>query len=175
MDNCHFVNVCRCEQVDCFVIPEYSGDEFICEFKFIEEAMKEAKHGEIMGGIPIGSVLVSSDWKVIGRGYNKKGQNPTMHGAIGCIHNAIKRLKRLGDVNYMNFKGSILYSTHMPCDTCAHYVIQFGISEVVAGESETFDHTKEKEVIEKAGIKVVDLDMEVCKQIHRDFVYRNCL
>lgn len=140
----------------------------------MREAIKEAKRGEKQGGIPIGCVLVSRDWKVIGRGHNRRIQkkDPTMHGEIDCIQNAIKRLKISGDINYMNFiKGSILYTTHMPCYMCAGYAIKFGVSKVVAGESSTFPHAKEH--LEKKGIKVVDLDMEDVKRLLREFIRKN--
>lgn len=167
------VDVCRFVRLDCIEdVPEYLGD-FICEYKFIEEAIKEAKQGEQEKGIPIGCVLVK-DWKIIGWGHNRRVQKnkSAMHGEIDCIQNAIKRLKRLGDINYMNrIKGSILYTTHMPCYMCAGYAIKLGVSKVVAGESSTFPHAKE--YLEKNGIEVVDLNMAYLKRLLREFIRRN--
>src|SRR3990172_8362678 len=97
---------------------------------FMLAAIEEAKQGKREGGIPIGSVLVR-DGKIIGRGHNKRVQDgdPVTHAEIDCLRNA----GRLG-----SFRGTVLYSTLMPCYLCAGAVVQFGIGKVVVGESETF-------------------------------------
>lgn len=131
--------------------------------KFMQAAIEEAKQGIKENGIPIGSVLVRNG-KVIGGGHNKRVQNddPIMHAEIDCLRNA----GRIG-----NYSGTILYSTLMPCYLCAGAIVQFGINKVVVGESETFSGAKE--FMKSHGIEVIDLGLEECKQIMRDFIAKN--
>lgn len=127
------------------------------------EAIKEAKIGLSQGGIPIGSVLVKNG-KVIGRGHNKRVQekDQILHAEIDCLRNA----GRVG-----NYKEVVLYSTLMPCYLCAGAVVQFGIKEVIVGESETFPGARE--FMESKGVEVIDLNIEECKQLMRDFIKDN--
>ncbi len=131
--------------------------------KFIEAAIQEAKIGLSENGIPIGSVLVK-DGVIIARGHNRRVQknNPIMHAEIDCLENG----GRVG-----SYKGTILYSTLMPCFLCAGAVVQFGIKKVVAGESETFAGAKEFMI--SRGVEVIDLDLEECKTMMRDFILKN--
>jgi len=130
---------------------------------FMQTAIDEARQGKHENGIPIGSVLVK-DEKIIGRGHNKRVQDgdPVTHAEIDCLRNA----GRVG-----NYRGTILYSTLMPCYLCAGAVVQFGIKKVIAGESETFPGAKE--FMEAHGVEVVDLDLEECKQLMREFIANN--
>lgn len=129
----------------------------------MKTAIDEAKSGLREGGIPIGSVLVK-DGKIIGRGHNKRVQenNPIMHAEINCLHNA----GRIG-----RYCETILYSTLMPCYLCAGAVVQFGIRKVIVGESETFAGAKE--FMESHGVKIIDLNLDECKQLMKDFIRKN--
>ena len=129
---------------------------------FMQQAIEEARRGLREGGIPIGSVLVK-DGKVVGRGHNRRVQenDPVLHAEIDCLRNA----GRLG-----RYAGTILYSTLMPCYLCAGAVIQFGIQKVVAGESVTFAGARQ--LMESHGVEVVDLQLEECQQMMRDFIRR---
>lgn len=130
---------------------------------FMKAAIDEAKSGLREGGIPIGSVLVK-DGKVIGRGHNKRVQdnNPIMHAEINCLHNA----GRIG-----RYRETTLYSTLMPCYLCAGAVVQFGIQKVIVGESETFSGAKD--FMESHGVKIVDLNLDECKQLMKNFILQN--
>lgn len=130
---------------------------------FMEMAIAEARQGLAEGGIPIGSVLVRGD-RVLGRGHNKRVQDgdPVTHAEIDCLRNA----GRVG-----NYRGTVLYSTLMPCYLCAGAVVQFGIQTVVAGESATFPGARE--FMESHGVTVRDLDLRECKQLMREFIERN--
>ena len=64
-----------------------------------------------------------------------------------------------------------IYSTLMPCHMCAGAIVQFGISRVYAGESETFDEGRE--LMQRHGIEVIDLDLEEAKGLMRDFITAN--
>lgn len=131
--------------------------------EFMKAAIAEAVAGKNEKGIPIGSVLVK-DGKILGRGHNKRVQDsdPVTHAEIDCLRNA----GRIG-----NYRGSVLYSTLMPCYLCAGAVVQFGIKKVYAGESETFSGAKE--FMESHGVEVIDLNLEECKKLMRDFIDEN--
>jgi len=130
---------------------------------FMQQAIEEAQQGLRDGGIPIGSVLVK-DGKVIGRGHNRRVQenDPIVHAEIDCLRHA----GRVG-----RYTGTTLYSTLMPCYLCAGAVVQFGIKKVVAGESVTFAGARE--FMESHGVEVVDLNLEECQQMMRDFIRHN--
>lgn len=131
--------------------------------QFMKTAIDEAKKGMDEGGIPIGSVLVKND-KIIGRGHNKRVQDddPIIHAEIDCLRNA----GRVG-----SYKGTVLYSTLMPCYLCAGAVVQFGIKKVFAGESKTFDGAKD--FMESHGVEVIDLDIDECKELMNKFIKLN--
>jgi len=130
---------------------------------FMRAAVREAERGLKEGGIPIGSVLVKSG-KIIGSGHNKRVQekNPMIHAEIDCLMNA----GRIG-----TYKGTVLYSTLMPCYLCAGAVVQFGIKKVIVGESKTFSGAKS--FMEEHGVEVVDLDLDECKNMMKDFIKKN--
>jgi cytosine deaminase len=131
--------------------------------EFMAAAIAQAKQGYQEGGIPIGSVLVK-DGNILGRGHNKRVQDgdPVTHAEIDCLRNA----GRIG-----TYKDTTLYSTLMPCYLCAGAVVQFGIKKVIAGESQTFPGAKE--FMESHGVKVVDLNLDECKQLMSDFIQKN--
>ncbi len=131
--------------------------------KYIHAAIEEAQKGKDEGGIPIGSVLVKDD-KIIGRGHNRRLQDgdPVTHAEIDCLRNA----GRVG-----SYAGTTLYSTLMPCYLCAGAVVQFNIKKVVAGEAETFPGAID--FMLQHGVNVVNLDMEECKQMMKNFVTQN--
>ncbi len=130
---------------------------------FMQDAIEEVRKGLQEGGIPIGSVLVK-EGSIIGRGHNKRMQenDPILHAEIDCLRNA----GRVGRYQEMT-----LYSTLMPCFLCAGAVVQFGIKKVLAGESQTFPGAKA--FMEEHGVEVVDLDLEACKQLMREFIVNN--
>ncbi|MES2593221.1 MAG: nucleoside deaminase [Bacteroidota bacterium] len=131
--------------------------------EFMKAAVDEAKLGQSQKGIPIGSVLVK-DGKIVGRGHNKRVQDgdPITHAEIDCLRNA----GRIG-----NYKGTVLYSTLMPCYLCAGAVVQFGIKKVYAGESQTFPGAKE--FMQSHGVEVIDLNLDECKQMMENFIANN--
>ena len=131
--------------------------------EFMKAAIDEAKTGLSEKGIPIGSVLVK-DGKIVGRGHNKRVQDndPMTHAEIDCLRNA----GRVG-----NYKGTVLYSTLMPCYLCAGAVVQFGIKKVYAGESKTFNGAKE--FMQSHGVEVIDLNSQECIDMMNDFIAKN--
>ena len=131
--------------------------------KFVKAAIAEAKKGLHEGGIPIGSVLVRNGG-IIGRGHNKRVQanDPILHAEIDCLRNA----GRVG-----TYRDTVLYSTLMPCYLCAGAIVQFGIRKVVAAESATFAGARE--FMESHGVEVIDLNLDECKRLMRQFIENN--
>ena len=131
--------------------------------EFMTDAIAQAKQGLLEGGIPIGSVLVKNG-EILGQGHNKRVQDgdPVTHAEIDCLRNA----GRIG-----NYKDTTLYSTLMPCYLCAGAVVQFGIKKVIVGESQTFAGAKE--FMESHEVEVIDLDLDECKQLMSDFIYKH--
>ncbi len=131
--------------------------------KFMKAAIEEAIKGLDSGGIPIGSVLVKED-EIIGRGHNQRVQkkDPVLHAEIDCLRNA----GRIG-----TYRGTTLYSTLCPCYLCAGAVVQFGIKKVMVGESETFPGATE--FMESHGVEVINLDLDECKNLMREFIQKN--
>jgi len=128
--------------------------------RFMAEAIEEAKLGLREGGIPIGSVLVKEE-RIIGRGHNMQAQknDPLAHAEIECLRNA----GRVG-----SYKGTTVFSTLMPCYLCGGAVVQFGIKRVVAGESENLSGSRK--FLEANGVEVIDLNIEECKKIMKEFI-----
>lgn len=126
---------------------------------FMQAAIEEARKGMDSGGIPIGSVLVRGN-EILGRGHNQRVQldNPILHAEIDCLQNA----GRVG-----RYQDTVLYSTLMPCYLCAGAVVQFEIPKVIVGESVTFDGAPE--LMRSHGVEVVDLDLDECKNLMRQF------
>lgn len=131
--------------------------------EFMQAAIDEARKGLAEGGIPIGSVLVR-DGRIVGRGHNKRVQqdNPVFHAEIDCLHDA----GRVG-----SYRGTVLYSTLMPCHLCAGAAVQFKIPRVVVGESRTFPGARAH--MEAHGIEVVDLDLPECVEMMERFIAEN--
>ena len=130
---------------------------------FMEAAIEEARRGLQEGGIPIGSVLVR-DGKIIGRGHNQRVQqaDPILHAEIDCLRNA----GRIG-----TYRDTTLYSTLMPCYLCAGAVVQFGIRQVVVGESESLEGAAE--LMRAHGVQLLNLDLDECKELMRQFTRQN--
>ena len=127
--------------------------------EFMQAAIDEARKGRSEGGIPIGSVLVR-DGRLIARGHNKRVQeNPILHGEMDCLNNA----GRIG-----SYKGTVIYSTLMPCYMCAGTIVQFKIKKVIVGESRTFPGARE--FMQSHGVEVIDLDLPECVQMMEEFI-----
>ena len=128
--------------------------------EFMQATIDEARKGLEEGGIPIGSALVK-DGKLVASGRNKRVQekNPILHGEMDCLNNA----GRIG-----SYKGTVIYSTLMPCYMCAGTIVQFKIPKVIVGESRTFPGARK--FMEEHGVEVVDLDLPECVKMMEDFI-----
>jgi cytosine/creatinine deaminase len=127
-------------------------------------AISSARQSLEEGGIPIGAALLDSEGRVLGVGHNRRLQkgSPILHAEMDCLANASRR---------HDYSGTTLYSTLMPCYMCAGAIIQFGIPHVVAGESKNFSGARD--LLEKHGVEVDDMDDSTCKNLLGDFIGRN--
>jgi cytosine deaminase len=128
--------------------------------EFMQMAIDQARKSKNEGGIPIGSVLIKSG-QLVAKGHNKRVQenNPILHGEMDCVNNA----RRIG-----SFKDTVIYSTLMPCYMCAGMIVQFKIPKVIVGESETFSGARE--FMEQHGVEVIDLNLQECKDMMKEFI-----
>jgi cytosine deaminase len=126
----------------------------------MQEAIAEARQGLTEGGIPIGSVLVR-DGIILARGHNRRVQelNPMKHAEIDCLINA----GRVG-----NYRGTVLYSTLMPCYLCAGAVVQFNIPKVIVGEAQTFPGAEK--FMRDHSVEVINLNLDECVQMMKKFI-----
>ncbi len=128
--------------------------------EFMQAAIDEARKGLAEGGIPIGSVLVK-DGKIVGRGHNQRVQknDPMTHAETDCLRNA----GRIG-----SYKGTVLYSTLMPCYMCAGTVVQFSIKKVIVGENKTFSGAED--FMKQHGVEVINLGNKECIEMMEKFI-----
>jgi len=128
--------------------------------EFMKAAIEEARKGLAEGGIPIGSVLVK-DGKIVGRGHNQRVQknDPMTHAETDCLSNA----GRIG-----SYKGTVLYSTLMPCYMCAGTVVQFNIKKIVVGENKTFPGAED--FMKQHGVEIINLQNDECMEMMEKFI-----
>ncbi len=134
-------------------------------YKFIKEAILEAKKGLDEGGIPIGAVLVR-DGEIIGRGHNRLLQKDSsiLHGETDCIENA-------GKLKGKDYKQCTLYTTLSPCEMCSGVILLYKIPKVVIGENKTLKGPED--YLKENGVELINLDLKECKDIMNDFIKRN--
>ena len=133
---------------------------------YMEAAFDEARKGVGEGGIPIGAALVDREGRLVATGRNRRIQDQAcvMHAEINCLYNAGKSLE--------DFRGMTMYSTLMPCNMCAGAIVQFGITKVVAGESENFRENG-LDLMIRHGVEVIDLNLEKPKDLLREFITKH--
>lgn len=131
--------------------------------RFMLAAIAAARKSRDEGGIPIGSALARNG-ELVAVGHNKRVQedDPVTHAEIDCLRNA----GRIG-----TFHNTVLYSTLMPCYLCAGAVVQFGIKNVIVGESRTFPGASE--FMRSHGVEVTDLDLPECVQMMEEFIAKH--
>ncbi len=119
----------------------------------LDVAIAEAEAGWSQGGIPIGSVLLDYQARVVARGHNMRVQSgdPTAHAEVSCIRNAGRR---------RDWRKLTLVSTLSPCPMCSGTTILFKIPRVVIGENRTFMGAEDW--MSKQGIELQVVDDARC-------------
>ncbi|KAK6526426.1 cytosine deaminase [Orbilia ellipsospora] len=139
------------------------ADQLETDKKFMKIALEEAQMGYDEGGIPIGSVLVSSDGTILGRGHNMRIQksSPTLHAEMSALESA----SRLPAKTYST---ATIYTTLSPCDMCTGAILLYKIPRVVMGENKTF--VGGEELLRSRGVEVVNLDDDGCFGLLQRFI-----
>ncbi|KAJ7150474.1 cytidine deaminase-like protein [Mycena crocata] len=129
----------------------------------IQTAFEEASEGYREGGIPIGSVLVDKDGKILGRGHNLRIQNssPTLHAEIAALENAGRQK---ADV----YRNATLYTTLSPCSMCTGAILLYKIPRVVVGENVNFKG--DEDLLRERGVEITVMDNQECKDLMRRFI-----
>lgn len=98
------------------------------DYRFMEEAIKEAKKAALKKEVPVGAVIVK-EGKIIARGHNQREStnDATSHAEIIAIRKASKKIKN------WRLSGCTLYVTVEPCPMCAGAIVQARIDRVVYG------------------------------------------
>ena len=134
-------------------------------YKFMKEAIKEAKKSSMDSGIPIGAVLVKNG-KIVSRGHNKLLQcnSVILHGEMDCVENA-------GRLNGKEYQNITLYTTLSPCEMCSGMILLYKISKVVIGENKTLKGPEDYLI--KNGVELINLDLKECKNMMEEYIKEN--
>ncbi len=116
---------------------------------WLAAAREQAEKSWTEGGIPIGSVLVDGEGRIVSRGHNERVQSgdPTAHAEMVSIRRAGRR---------RDWSELTLVSTLSPCAMCSGTAVLYRIPRVIVGENRTF--RGEEEWMRAQGIEVVVLD-----------------
>lgn len=135
------------------------------DYKFMKEALIEAKKSLNTGGIPIGAILVE-DGVIVGRGHNSLLQkNSTiLHAEMDCIENS-------GRLKGKDYKRCTLYTTLSPCEMCSGTIILYKIPRVVMGENENLQGPEN--CLTRAGVELENLDLPECKALLGNYIAEN--
>ncbi len=130
--------------------------------RFLRAAVEEAKKGQAVGGIPIGSVLVL-EGEIVGRGHNQRVQKDSsiLHAEMDAIENA-------GRMQARQYRRCVLYSTLSPCDMCSGAALLYRIPKVVIGENRSFQGPED--YLRSRGVELEIADDQECIQLMRDFL-----
>jgi tRNA(adenine34) deaminase len=98
----------------------------------MREALTEGNKALLAGEVPIGSVVVSADGQIVGRGFNQPigANDPSAHAEILALRDAARFLG-----NY-RLNGTTLYVTVEPCPMCAGALIHSRVDRLVYGTPE---------------------------------------
>lgn len=129
--------------------------------KLLEVALSEARAGLAEGGVPIGAALFRSDGTLLGKGHNRRVQNddPSAHAETEAFRAAGRQT---------DYSQTIMVTTLAPCWYCSGLVRQFGIPEVIVGESKNF--AGGPAWLADNGVKILDLENEACITLLADFI-----
>lgn len=126
----------------------------------------------------IGAVVVSGD-VIVSTGYNGNPRHMPHCAEIGCIRDELKipsgeRMEICtgvhAEMNALLFAGKeardgTLYTTIVPCNTCAKMIINAGVRRVVYAEG--YPDTMGLVLLEEAGIPVDKVPIDLPEPLHR--------
>jgi cytosine deaminase len=130
----------------------------------LEVAIEEARAGLAEGGIPIGAALFGADGILLGRGHNRRVQDgdPSMHAETAAFRAAGRQ---------HGYRGTTMVTTLSPCWYCSGLVRQFGITNLVVGEADTFSGGHDW--LASHGVAVTVLGDARCRQLMTGFIERH--
>jgi cytosine deaminase len=127
----------------------------------LEVAITEARIGLAEGGIPIGAAMFDGAGSLLASGHNRRVQqdDPSIHAETDAFRRAGRQ---------KSYREITMVTTLAPCWYCSGLVRQFGIRTLIVGESETFSGGVEW--LREHGVKVVDLNSEVCASLMKQYI-----
>ena len=131
--------------------------------EMLDVAVAQARAGQAEGGIPIGAALFGADGTLLGRGHNRRVQDgdPSMHAETAAFRAAGRQ---------RSYRGTTMVTTLSPCWYCSGLVRQFGISNLVIGESTTF--TGGHDWLAEHGVSVTLVNDPGCVAMMTEFIER---
>ena len=129
--------------------------------ELVREAYLEAKKGYDEGGLPIGSVLVDAQGRIVARGHNRRVQtgDPTAHAEIVCLRDAGRR---------RDWPELTLVSSLSPCVMCTGTTLLYRIPRVIVGENKNF--LGAEDLFAARGVKLTVLQDPECIALMERFV-----
>lgn len=127
----------------------------------VQAALEQAHLGLSQGGLPIGSVLVDAEGRIVSRGHNLRVQtgDPTAHAEVVCIRKAGRR---------RDWPQLTLVSTLSPCVMCTGTSLLLRIPRVVIGENQNFMGAED--LFRQHGVALTVVQDSACIQIMADFI-----
>src|ERR1700684_1723581 len=124
-------------------------------------ALREARHGLVEGGIPIGAALFSETGELVSSGHNRRVQqsDPSVHAETDAFRRAGRQ---------RSYRDLVMVTTLAPCWYCSGLVRQFRIGTLVVGESRTF--AGGLDWLRDNGVKVIDLDSRECRELLESYI-----
>ncbi len=138
--------------------------------RFMQEALKEARHAQTLGEVPIGAVIVYQD-TIVARGHNLRqtAQKATMHAEIMAIEKACEHF------NSWRLEDCDLYVTVEPCPMCAGAIIMsrmrsvyYGVKEYKSGAHDSIINLFDQPFNHHVGVQSGILEEE-CKTLLQSF------
>jgi tRNA(adenine34) deaminase len=98
----------------------------------MEEALQQARLALEAGEVPVGAVVLTSEGRIVGRGFNHpiSSHDPTGHAEIMALREAASNA-----ANY-RLTGMTLCCTLEPCIMCAGAIVHARIARVIFGASD---------------------------------------
>lgn len=129
----------------------------------LEIAFQEAQKGYEEGGIPIGSCIIDSHGKVLGKGHNLRVQkgSAVFHGEMSALENS-------GRLSGSVYRDCTMYTTLSPCNMCSGAALLYSFKRIVVGENENF--VGAEQLLKDKGVEIIIVDDQKCKELMKKFI-----